>query len=100
MRVKVVHNPLLDDNGSIPNRRFSEQCWTHDFEQLLVLSGNQADFARDSAVDTELLQNWDLVKAWNEATRYEQRARSEAEELYNAITDKRHGVFLWIKHCW
>jgi hypothetical protein len=82
------------------DRRYSEKCWTHNLSQLLDLAGLGAALAADVAADRELLDNWDLIKDWNESSRYVRTPKADAEDLYDAITDKRHGVFSWIKGHW
>jgi HEPN domain-containing protein len=83
-----------------PDRRYSEQCWTHDLERLVVL----ADLA--SSRDAELnahqafAHNWTIVQTWSEATRYDLVPKKAAEELVAAITDPKHGVLVWIKRHW
>ncbi len=42
-----------------PERRFSEQCWTHNLTQLLGLAGLQADLDAATGADPDLLANWD-----------------------------------------
>ena len=44
--------------------------------------------------------NWNIVKNWSEVSRYVHKTRNEAEELYEAITNKKHGVLPWIKRRW
>jgi HEPN domain-containing protein len=78
------------------DRRFSEKCWTHNLEQLLSLAG----LMEMLVVDPELFARWDIVKDWNEASRYERRTKNKAEELYGAVTDKKHGVLTWIRARW
>ena len=83
-----------------PERKYSEQCWTHGLVQLLGLAGLKADLDAASAADPDLLANWDAVKDWREASRYARTPKIKAEELYDAITDKKHGVLPWIKARW
>jgi hypothetical protein len=73
---------------------------THNLEELLVLSGAKVEFDADSAVDPDLFSNWGIVVEWTEASRYERKTKAEAEDLYEAITDKKHGVLQWIKRRW
>ena len=82
------------------DRRFSEKCWTHNLVQLVDLAGLTATLAADAAADPDLLAKWDIVKEWSESSRYVRTAKAEAEELYEAITNKKHGVFSWIKRHW
>jgi hypothetical protein len=42
--------------------------------------------------DADLLGNWETVKDWTEASRYARTTKVEAEDLYEATTDKKHGV--------
>ena len=83
-----------------PEKRFSEQCWTHNLSQLLGLTGLKPVLDAAAAADTALDANWGIVKDWNEASRYEHKAKVEAQRLYDAITDSKHGVFAWIRSHW
>jgi HEPN domain-containing protein len=81
-------------------KRYSEKCWTHDLGQLMELAALEAAFAADSAADPELSENWEIVKDWSEASRYEVGLKAVAVQLYEAITDKKHGVLTWIRTRW
>jgi hypothetical protein len=48
----------------------------------------------------DLADNWDTVKEWNEESRYTRTTKAKAESLYEAITDKKHGVLSWLKQRW
>jgi HEPN domain-containing protein len=90
----------LMSSDDFPERKFSEQCWTHDLIQLLRLAGLKDVMAAAAVADPELKLNWDIATAWTEASRYERISRAEAEGLFAAITDKKHGVLTWIKSHW
>jgi hypothetical protein len=90
----------LMQTDEFPERRFSEQCWTHNLLQLLGLAGLKPVFDADTAADPDLLDKWDVVKDWSESSRYARKTRKQAEALYAAITDKKHGVFPWISSHW
>jgi HEPN domain-containing protein len=83
-----------------PDRAFADKCWAHDLKQLVVVAGLKEQFALDKAADTDLAANWECVKDWTEARRYARTPKGEAEELFRAITDKKHGVLSWIKRYW
>jgi hypothetical protein len=82
------------------DRRYSEKCWTHDLAQLVALAGLTDQLEADTAADPDLLVYWDTVKDWSESSRYERTPKTAAEDLYNAITDKKHGILPWIKQRW
>jgi HEPN domain-containing protein len=81
-----------------------DDCRTHDFGQLIRIAGminalNQR--LRESAENgDEFSTNWNTVSSWKVTSRYEEKAESEARDLYAAITDKPHGVMKWIRHYW
>lgn len=83
-----------------PDKPFAEKCWTHNLPQLLGLSGLKADFEAAMHAAPDLRDNWDIVKEWNESSRYARKRKAEAEDLFKAITGKRHGVFTWLKRHW
>ncbi len=90
----------LMKSDQFPEKRFSEQCWTHNLKQLLNLAGLTAALAADMQADPDLSAKWGWVEQWSESSRYERRSKSEARELYEAITDKKHGVLTWIRSRW
>jgi len=81
-------------------KRFSERCWTHNLEQLFDCAGLKAAFEADLAADPLLKENWVIVREWSESSRYDPATKDEAVDLYNGITDKRHGVLTWVKRFW
>ncbi len=82
------------------DRRFSEKCWTHDFDELFKLAGLKAQWDADKAANPTLRNNWLIVNTWKETARYQRKARADAEGLFQAITDPANGVLPWIKNHW
>jgi HEPN domain-containing protein len=83
-----------------PDRVFAEKCWTHHLPQLLGLAGLKPVLDADIAADPILLGNWETTKDWTEASRYSHKTKVDAENLFDAISDKKHGVFPWVKERW
>jgi HEPN domain-containing protein len=90
----------LMKSEEFPDKKFAEKCWTHNLAQLLDLAGLKDNFEDALAADQALRENWDTVKAWAEESRYARTTRAEAENLYDAITDRKHGVLSWLKLHW
>jgi hypothetical protein len=82
------------------DRRFSEKCWTHDFQELVVLAGLKGQHAAARAANPGLQSNWTIAKDWKESTRYDAMTHWSAKRLYNAIVNKPNGVMQWIKARW
>ena len=81
-------------------KTFSQNCWTHDIQALVGLAGLKPELDADVAAAPALATNWKVVGEWNEATRYETKAESEARELHRAITASQNGVMPWIRARW
>jgi hypothetical protein len=48
-----------------------------------------------------VLENyWVIAKDWSETSRYEEKTEGQARELFNAVSHKPDGVFLWIQSRW
>ena len=82
------------------DKRFSEKCWTHDLDALVELAGLKSALIADTGSNTSLHDNWTLVKAWKEISRYEQRTQAEAQAMFDAIDGKPDGVLQWIRNRW
>ncbi len=82
------------------NKRFSENCWTHNLEDLVTLAGLDAALAADVAANRVLGRYWMTVKDWNEKSRYATTPHHLAKQLYKAITESTNGVMQWIKVRW
>jgi HEPN domain-containing protein len=90
----------LMKTDQFPDKRFSEQCWTHNLVQLLGLAGLKTALEADMAADAELDFAWGEVKNWSEASRYRRTPKARAVRLFRAIAAPKHGVFRWIKSHW
>ena len=81
-------------------KRFVEKCWAHKVEAL-VTQGQLSDRLELAEVDNEdLRQNWQVVKDWDEESRYKKKTQKDAEEVLAAITDPKAGVLTWLRNLW
>jgi hypothetical protein len=83
-----------------PDKRAVIESYVHDLEKLVRAAGLTGDFALESKRDTQFQLNWGIVKEWSEESRYSLWTKAQAEGLYKAVTDRRHGVLRWIKQHW
>jgi hypothetical protein len=92
---------LVERTGIIfEDRKYAERCWTHDLEELVQLAELREPLAVDLGTNAALQENWDIVKVWDEASRYRKTSHHEAKRLYQAITDKVNGIMPWITSRW
>jgi HEPN domain-containing protein len=90
----------LMKSEEFPDKKFADKCWTHNLIQLLDLAGLKSHFDTAQLADRRLTRNWETVKEWTEESRYIRTSKAEAEKLYEAITDRKHGVLSWLKQRW
>lgn len=77
-----------------------QDCLTHDFGELVNLSGLTEPLNFQLKTHPDFVKNWGITKQWKVTARYSEKTELEAKELYAAITDDQHGVFQWIKTYW
>jgi hypothetical protein len=75
-------------------------CWTHDLVKLVNLAGLDAEFGAARSANATLDAFWAVTKDWRETSRYEEKAEADARALYEAISHKPDGVYLWIRSRW
>ena len=82
------------------DRKFVEECYTHNLEKLLKAAGLKPALDADTAANAAFSNNWGVAKDWDESSRYEQKTRADAQTLYDAITNDPDGVLPWIRLRW
>jgi hypothetical protein len=92
---------FLERTGAIfKDRKFQENCWTHEPEKLAKLAGLDAQLGATIGANPSFAGYWGVAKDWAETSRYEQKTQVEAESLYTAISDNADGVLQWIRTHW
>ena len=75
-------------------------AYTHNLTDLLRLAKLEPAREMEFERDREFRLNWYVVKGWGEQSRYEAPDRQQAEDLFNAVADRKHGVLRWIRRHW
>lgn len=83
-----------------PDKKRAEQSWKHNFKELIAAAELTKVLGDDERQYPDLSANWAIVRKWKAESRYARYSRAEAEELLNALEDRRHGVLRWLKHHW
>jgi HEPN domain-containing protein len=82
---------------SWPEKKFTDQCHTHDLEVLFRL----ADLDDELNTAGPVKANWLIVKEWSEQSRFELgKLEQDARNLYEAIIHAADGVLQWLKVRW
>ena len=91
--LEFVSEELLFDNTI-------REIYVHNIETLLKSAGLKRAFDKDVKNDGKLEVNRVVVTRWNERSRYEEHTETEARNLDDAVTDRKHGVLQWISQRW
>jgi len=84
-----------------PDKDFVNAMYVHKLEKLFRLSsGLWRTLQLDIMSDPKLGVNWNTVKDWDDAKRYDTVDELEAKALFDAATETRSGVTVWIKGRW
>ena len=81
-------------------RKFVEECYTHNLEKLLKAAGLKPALDADTLANPTFAAHWGVARDWQETSRYEQKTQAEAQKLYDAITNNPDGVLPWIRLHW
>lgn len=84
-----------------PNKQFTLECYMHDLKKLLQAAGVWQELERDMRTNSNLSDNWAVVKDWSETSRYDCTvSEGQARDLYSACTARSNGILQWLKHYW
>ncbi len=91
---------MLTKRHDFPDKKRTLDAYTHDPEFLVNAAGLKTKLDAEKKSDAVFRTFWILVKDWSEQSRYETYSEAQARQLFNAVTDRQHGVFRWIRKNW
>jgi HEPN domain-containing protein len=74
--------------------------YVHDLEQLAFLAGLKEPLRLFADSDKLFGDNWHVVSAWTEQSRYDIVRRRASERIMDAIMEDSHGVMRWVAQRW
>jgi len=84
-----------------PDKNQVTQSHTHDLDKLLNLAGLGPILDVEAKDRPKLEVNWTTIKDWREDSRYDTTVDvRKAKQLLESITEKRDGVFTWLRNHW
>lgn len=85
----------------VPDRTVVNDFYTHRLDKLLGISGVKAVLEARTDTDAKFQINWNTVRDWNEASRYDHATTEvKARAMLVAVTDPNDGVLPWLKSLW
>ena len=98
--LKACIAKLTNQDDFPRDRKFVEDCYTHNLEKLLKAAGLKPALHADTLANPTFAGYWGVARDWRETSRYEQKTQFEAQQLYDAITNNPDGVLPWIRIRW
>ncbi|MGM8939255.1 DNA-binding protein [Psychrobacter glaciei] len=84
-----------------PNKELAQKSHQHKLSELIGVAGLKQKLTEKMKQDSNFEINWALAKDWTVESRYESQIdEHKARDLYNAVTDDKSGVLVWLKTFW
>ncbi|MBI2761334.1 MAG: HEPN domain-containing protein [Chloroflexi bacterium] len=83
-----------------PERDRVNKSYTHNLAELVIVAQLKSQLDAEVNADQQFARYWEIVKAWRETSRYSRMLPSDALEIEDAITHRRHGVMRWLRKYW
>ena len=86
--------------STTPVKKFVFDIHTHSLNKLIGFAGLEPDLRSRLSSDLPFQLNWQLVKDWDETSRYAIWTDKEATDLFSAVDSANNGIFEWVKSKW
>lgn len=83
-----------------PDKRRADSSHTHSLSDLVRFANLDTSRQELAGRDLEFKENWDTVKLWSEQSRYRRHNSQAAQDVVEAVCNRRHGIVAWIKLHW
>lgn len=85
----------------IPDKKFVNDSYTHNFDRLLSVSGLEPDLNAKKEKNEQFDRYWSFLKDWSAEDRYEVDIDEQsARDLLEAVGDHDNGILKWLKEKW
>lgn len=88
--------------NEIPDKKFVNDIYTHDLEDLLALAGLQKLLEMEWRSNPDIERRWLVVIKWSEQARYTVWTEDQAKGIIDAIDGdgRTGGLFQWLSARW
>ena len=87
-------------HGSRTVPKLWRNAYDHNLIKLVTFAGLKSNLEALEQSDPRFQVNWSVAKLWSNESRYENRSRGDAEDLYQAISQQGSGISQWIRQNW
>lgn len=90
----------LTNNNQFPDKNHANKCFDHNLQRLAGVADLKRELEQEQNSNSKFNLYWSIVKDWDVDSRYRQIDEVTAKNMLDAITNKRNGVFRWIRKYW
>lgn len=84
-----------------PDKQLANASYTHKLSDLLGVAGLKQKLQEKEEADEDFRLNWAVVKEWSEDARYEHTIEETmAKDFFEATTNDKSGILVWLKNWW
>ena len=83
-----------------PDKKFVVRSHTHDLKDLVKLVKIEPLLEQEVQQEPKVGISWELVRKWSEGSRYRTYSEQDAQELLDAVANKKYGIMPWITRHW
>ena len=84
-----------------PDKQFANASYTHKLGDLLGVAGLKQKLQEKEKTDEDFKLNWAVANRWSEDARYEHTIEeATVKDFFEAITNNRSGILIWVKSWW
>ncbi len=101
LKAVIVRSWQADFAGhGLPGKSAVLDTYVHDLSRLVGVANLGGRLGTEAAANAQFRDNWDVVKDWNEASRYELWTGPDAESIVAGVGDPKDGVLRWLRTLW
>ena len=83
-----------------PDKKRVDSSHTHSLRELVKLANLEDMRLQEANQYPAFRNNWDVVEAWSEQSRYRRHDEQSAQILVDAVDKRNQGVIAWVKRYW
>lgn len=84
-----------------PDKQLANAFYTHRLGDLLGAAGLKQKLQEKEKTDEDFKLNWAVAKEWSEDARYEHIIEENTvKDFFEATTNNRSGILIWVKSWW
>ncbi len=98
--IKACITKQVKEND-FPDKDLANKAFTHDLGKLIGVAGLTKELNDYEKLDEDFKLNWAVAMEWSEQARYDKQiAETKVNDFFEAVTNDKNGVLIWIKKWW